>query len=148
MSTFDVLAEGAGPVDTVTEFVRDHALAFAVCTGVLVILVVVMIYKHHSEGLANPTASLKMMQRSDYGAREGMSSKTDNAADQSLVQNSVDSTAGDSDMSAASCGAALADKSVDDPYAWMQTTVQNSGSEAMVSRPKNDNDFSKVLMGH
>lgn len=146
MSDFNIMdegASGAGVAQTVTDFVREHAGWMAIGGAILVVALCVVIYKcKFSEGLANPTSSLKMMKRDDYGTREGMASGSDNAADQS--QPAVAASVADDD----GCAAALADKSDKGAWEWMNDQVHADNSqEPMASRPKSDNDFSKILVG-
>jgi hypothetical protein len=145
MSEFDIMAsaEGAGISDSLTSFVQDHALAVGVALIVVSIACVGLLLWKCKEGLANPTASLKMMKRDDYGTREGMESGSDNAADQSVASGAASAGADPE------CAAALADKSTDvGAWAWMDTQLHADNSqEPMASRPKSDNDFSKILVG-
>lgn len=146
MPEFNIMEEsasGAGVTQTVTVFAKEYSGWLAIGGAILVVALCVVIYKcKYSEGLANPTSSLKMMKRDDYGTREGMASGSDNAADQS--QSAVAASVADDD----GCAVALADKSDKEAWEWMSDKVRADNSqEPMASRPKSDNDFSKILVG-
>lgn len=144
MSEFDIMAsaEGAGIGDSLTSFVQDHALAVGIALIVVSLACIGLLIWKLKEGLANPTSSLRMMKRDDYGTSEGMESGSDNASDQSVVS-------GGSALSDSECATALADKSTDvGAWQWMDTQLHADNSqEPMSSRPKSDNDFSKILVG-
>lgn len=164
---------GAGPLDGIREFIEDHAMAVGALL-LVAILVIVYLVAFKKEAF-NPTRTMGFQERDGTG--EGFAKRREHADASSVGapasafgaqadRYSDGSSAGISHAVSASnvvaAGVQLspaaqevlssADFACDsrkdigaDAWAWMAGTVTNEG---MSNRPKNDNDFSRIITGN